>query len=243
MRTESLALKISYFQTLYQQYSRLHFTRIDDRPFAIAGLEKRLQKAFRTQGDYGIFDHGGPQRSLFHRSLLWQRAKDSPPMSPIVFPLARNVRVPSWSWMAYAGAIDYTDPPFQKADWEMKEISSPWSRGANGEVETTGHNANALLKATVRDFNVAGRREDETGLVYDTERTASDGQRTQCVILARSKEGAGRAEREKRFYVLLVARTGETTPRGEKIYRRVGAGYMLGKYITLEGLGTPGRIC
>lgn len=50
MRTTSKALKISYFQELYKQYSRLGFTRSDDRPFAIAGLEKRLLKAYGTAG-------------------------------------------------------------------------------------------------------------------------------------------------------------------------------------------------
>jgi hypothetical protein len=46
----------------------------------------------------------------------------------------------------------------------------------------------------------------------------------------------------RRYYVLLVAAAQGTTGRGEKKYRRVGAGFMLGKYITLEGDGIPARI-
>ena len=115
------ARKIAYFQGLYKQYSRLDFTRYSDRPFAIAGLEKRLQSAFNTRGAFGIFDDGDKEDGgLFHRSLLWQRGEengDLPNMPTIEFPPARKVNVPSWSWMAYRGGIDYIDPPFDQADW------------------------------------------------------------------------------------------------------------------------------
>jgi hypothetical protein len=136
MRVKSRALKIEYFQDLYKQYSRLGFTRWEDRPVAIAGLEKRLQKAFNTKGRYGIFDDGNKtDGSLFHRSLLWRRAwevdekGDGDPLVAITFPAAKNFHVPSWSWMAYKGGIDYTDPPYQTAIWETAGIIPPWTRG------------------------------------------------------------------------------------------------------------------
>jgi hypothetical protein len=49
------------------QYSRLLFSRIEDRPIAIAGLEKRLIGAFGTQGGFGVF--AAPD-GLLQRSLL-----------------------------------------------------------------------------------------------------------------------------------------------------------------------------
>lgn len=239
-RTPSRALKISYFQDLYQQYSRLQFSRDEDRPFAIAGLEKRLQKAFGTKGGYGIFDDGSGG-GLFHRSLLWQRGEDEVSMVPILFPVERNVNVPSWSWMAYKGGIGYTDPPFQTAEWEKKEIRPPWTRGGNEEAETTHKHIDMSLTATVRDFTVAGRLPAEVRLVYDTERTASDGQRPQCIIVARSKDG--KTDRDKRHYVLIVTPMQATAARGEKLYKRAGAGYMPGKYIALEKPGIAAKIC
>ncbi|KAF1960285.1 hypothetical protein CC80DRAFT_466036 [Byssothecium circinans] len=246
MRTNSRALKISYFQDLYQKYSRLNFTRDDDRPFAIAGIEKRLQVAYNTKGGYGIFDDG-PDGGLFHRSLLWKRGEDNnnkTTMRLIDFPAERNIRVPSWSWMAYSGGIEYTDPPFQAAEWEKDDISPPWTRdqeGASSSLSAPLH-LDMALNAIVRDFTVAGRSKDEANLklTYDMERTASNGTRTQCVVVARSRDE--RSYRDKTHYVLLVAQQRSGTVREEKVYRRVGAGVMPGKFITLDKPGTAARI-
>ncbi|KAF9735146.1 hypothetical protein PMIN03_007382 [Paraphaeosphaeria minitans] len=253
MRTESRALKISYFQDLYKTYSRLSFTRDDDRPFALAGIEKRLQVAYSTRGGYGIFDDG-PDGGLFHRSLLWKRSdeeKDSSEeptehkrgaMRLINFPFERNILVPSWSWMAYTGGIEYTDPPWRSADWEKDEISPPWTRKDDGTqgAQSAPHHLDMALKAVVRDFNLAGRSKEEVFLTYDVERTASDGQRTQCVIVARSRMET--SVRDKTHYVLLVAAERMALKRGEKVYKRVGAGFMPGKYIAQDVPGTPARI-
>ena len=239
------ARKIAYFQGLYKQYSRLQFSHFSDRPFAIAGLEKRLQSAFTTRGAFGIFDDGDKESGgLFHRSLLWQRGEekdDDKNLEGIDF---TGVKVPSWSWMAYKGGIDYIDPPFETADWERKEVIPPWTRGGghgNAPVETESQDGEIALLARVRDFKVAGRQPDEVKITYDAERTsASDGQITQCVIVAKIKGGSSNLLR--RYYVLLVTAMQSTTGRGEKRYRRVGAGFMSGKYITLDGDGILARI-
>ncbi|KAF1850768.1 uncharacterized protein K460DRAFT_274684, partial [Cucurbitaria berberidis CBS 394.84] len=239
------AEKIAYFQGLYKQYSRLDFTRYEDRPFAIAGLEKRLQRAFGTRGAYGIFDDGDKtDGGLFHRSLLWQRGEekgDAGNLTPIEFPPERNVRVPSWSWMAYKGGIDYIDPPFNTADWEIEEVVPPWTRGGNRDTDTAPQDGEIAIIATVRDFKVAGRQPGEVELTYDTERMrGSDGQRTQCVVVAKTK-GAS-SNQTRRYYVLLVNSMNATAGRGERFYRRVGAGVMLGKFITFDSPGIAAKI-
>ncbi|KAH7398564.1 hypothetical protein BKA66DRAFT_483928 [Pyrenochaeta sp. MPI-SDFR-AT-0127] len=235
MRTESRALKIAYFQGLYKQFSRLSFTRSYDRPFAISGLEKRLQKAFDSKGTFGIFDDNDRENpGLFHRSLLWQRDLDNDSnalLHIIDFPPDRDVHVPSWSWMAYEGAIDYCDPPFRTADWETERIRSPWNE--HHEAKSAPDASKLALTVTAHDFTVSGRLPNEVKLTYDTDKTTgSSGQRAKCVIVARSKEGASASE--KIHYVLIVASTGSHTVRGGKIYRRIGAGFMLGKYISLD---------
>ena len=240
----SRGLKIRYFQDLYEMYSRLAFSRIEDRPFAIEGVENRLRKAYGTKGGYGIFDDG-PGKGLFHRSLLWQRGADEqlPGLSAIMFPPGRKASVPTWSWMAYRGGIDYLDPPFEKTDWEKADIHPPWTRYTGDtatEADTTRDDGAVELVATARDFNVAGSRAGEVKIVYDTERDRSDGSRVQCVVVAKSKEE--RMELEKRHYVLIVVPTKLLAAGSDKIYKRVGAGYMLGKYISLEKPGTPVRI-
>jgi hypothetical protein len=237
------AEKIAYFQGLYKQYSRLNFTRYDDRPFAIAGLEKRLQNAFGTRGGYGIFDDGDkPNGGLFHRSLLWQRGEepgDAECLTPIDFPPERNIKVPSWSWMAYKGGIDFMDPKFQSADWETEELHPPWTYKHNHNVAVPAPppEQEVAITATVRNFDVAGRQAHEVKFSYDTERrTASNGQRAQCVIVAKGRES--RSDRDRKYFVLLVT----PVPGREGVYERVGVGVMLGKFIRLDGEGVAAKM-
>jgi hypothetical protein len=145
--------------------------------------------------------------------------------------------------MAYRGGIDYIDPPFDQADWERNEIIPPWTRGGNklSTADTSPQDDEVAIIARVRDFKVAGRLPEEVKITYDAERTsASDGQTPQCVIVAKMKGGSSNSLR--RYYVLLVAATQGTSGRGEKRYKRIGAGFMLGKYISLEGEGLAARI-
>ncbi|KAH7395183.1 heterokaryon incompatibility protein-domain-containing protein [Phaeosphaeria sp. MPI-PUGE-AT-0046c] len=244
MRVPSRALKIEYFQGLYKQYSRLGFTRWEDRPVAIAGLEKRLQRAFNTKGRYGIFDDGNKDDgSLFHRSLLWRRAWGTDdnnagiPLEVITFPPEKDFHVPSWSWMAYKGGIDFTDPPYRSATWETREIIPPWTRGGYQNPEI---NEDVAIAAVARDFDLKGRDPDEVKIAYDTEQ-GSEKKRVQCVIVARSNDA--RSDMDRRYYVLLVIPTQDECDNDRWVkYKRVGAGFMLGKYITLSRPGREIRI-
>ncbi|ENH62796.1 hypothetical protein FOC1_g10006259 [Fusarium oxysporum f. sp. cubense race 1] len=236
MRTQSRGLKIRYFQALYQQYSQLELSHIQDRPLAIAGLESRLRKAYRlrdddwAKGGYGIF-HDGPGHGLFHRSLLWKRSEDEPVLELIDFSRRPEDSMPTWSWMAFKGGIDYLDPPFNKVDWEMTEVESPWSRKSGGSEGTLSSHH---LKVTARPFNVAGHRPGEIELIYDNpERKAtSEGYRPKCAIVAKSKEGVDR--NEKSFYVMILIEVPNMDSQGQQVFRRLGVGRMMGKYISWE---------
>jgi hypothetical protein len=109
-------LKIQLFQSLYERYSNLDLSFDADRPIAIRGLEKRLVRTLQTVGAYGIFD------CYLHRCLLWQRS-DATLERIESF---RGRPVPSWSWMAYTGGINYMDIPFGKVTW-AKDIQSPFA--------------------------------------------------------------------------------------------------------------------
>ncbi|KAF4982594.1 hypothetical protein FZEAL_1826 [Fusarium zealandicum] len=233
MRTKSRALKIRYFQDLYRRYSHLEFSHIQDRPVAIAGLENRLRKAFWTKGGYGIFDDG-PGCGLFHRSLLWQRSEDEPVLETIDFSERPEHAMPSWSWMAFKGGIDYLDPPFQKVDWEEAEVKPPWTQTSGGSDDS---HSSHYLQVGVRSFNVAGYQPGEIRLVYDNpeRRATSEGQRPMCVIIAKLKQE--NLDQDKIHYVLIVLSTPGLTPWGQRIFTRLGVGYMPGKYIGLEGHG------
>ena len=241
MRTNSRALKIEYFQELYKLYSRLSFSRYEDRPFAIAGLEKRLRRAFDTRGGYGVFDDGNkPERGLFHRSILWQSGEKNG-LELIEFPAERNIYVPTWSWMAYKGAIDYVDIPGGSADWETNDIEEPWTRGQNRGSSSAPQDGIIGISVVVRDYTVIKHRKGEIGLTYDLpDRTrGSDGQRAQCVVVAKSTQA--RKESGKRYYVLLVAPT-QITSGGKKIYHRLGAGYLADKHVDMDAPGVKAEL-
>ncbi|KAL0929835.1 tol-like protein [Colletotrichum truncatum] len=215
--------RIYLYQIFYKQYSRLQFTRIEDRPFGIAGLEKRLIQGFGTNGGYGVFDDNS---GLLHRSLLWYRGQEEP-LERIRFSPERNESIPSWSWMAYKGGIDYLDLTGNGFDWEQKEIQSPWVGKSNEVFYTTDKGSRVKLVVTLRRFDV-----DKAAVFIDvpSERytRASD---LRCVILARSKNVIPRKERI--CYVLIVAPR-QSEMEGfdrRKVFLRVGVGYTLERYI------------
>jgi hypothetical protein len=98
---------IDFIQFLSTEYSRRGLTEKTDRCTAMSGLESRISQAKDCETRFGIFE------SFLHRSLLWQRTeeRDTDRIS------YKNQIVPSWSWMAYNGSIDFTDIPFGRVEW------------------------------------------------------------------------------------------------------------------------------
>jgi hypothetical protein len=231
--------KIRLYQDLYIQYSRLKFTRISDRPIAIAGLEKRLIHDFNTYGGFGVFDDG---RGLLRRSLLWHRGSDESTLERIVFPADRQMIIPTWSWMAYKGGIDYLELPFDGVDWEEEEIRSPWTPGSRG-VWHTGDQAGIVeLSAVAREFDFTGTTGPESKIIYDNPaRSSGPNQPVKCVVVGRLK-GAGQNERNKMHYVLLVTTNPSQVTRGGQVCERVGVGHVLGRWIKLDQPGTLVKI-
>ncbi|RYP32142.1 hypothetical protein DL767_005378 [Monosporascus sp. MG133] len=95
-------------QEVFAHYSKLSLTVLADKPVAIAGVERRLQTFYGSRSYYGVFE------KFFAESLLWWRSGKSW-LSPLIDFKAKfrewtvsGYRVPSWSWMAYAGEIGYS---------------------------------------------------------------------------------------------------------------------------------------
>ena len=122
--------RITFFRHIYEQYSRLGFTYFEDRPLAIASLEKRLLRTFESKGAFGVFE------SYLQRGLLWQRPKDfATTLTRIEF--KKGPSVPSWSWMAYRGPIQYVDIPFDGADWSKDDVETPFNTGTDSWYKRT----------------------------------------------------------------------------------------------------------
>ncbi|KAF2670438.1 HET-domain-containing protein [Microthyrium microscopicum] len=232
----NIGAKLYLFTRLYQDYSRLSFSEYTDRPVAISGLEQRLTKAFaRNHGNggsgAGIFEH----RS--HRWLLWIRAADEDvsTLERVVFDPAnfssagavtgqgpRMHAPPSWSWMAYKGAVSFLEPPKGSVRWNKAlQINLTGT-------ETTSwlHAADSLwIKAPVLELvEDASQLFDKMNLTYDIPDEAK--QRTKKVVVIGT---LGRQDDPIATQYVLVISPKEHSDTG--VYERIGAGYMPNKFL------------
>lgn len=220
--------RIRRYQELYKQYSRLGLSKPFDRPTAIDGLQRRLLRTMEVQGGFGVFD-GGVTRGLLRRSLLWCRGSDIASLSRIEFPVDR-IKVPSWSWMAYTGGIDYLDLDFGNFDWE--DIQSPWSDTTYSTTRIDTRPANIALTVTAREYDLGAAKEDEGQLVFDDPKTIEQ-RKTICVVMGKEK---GRLPQEqKKHGVLIIAPIVDMHHSGREVYERVGVGHVPGKCIGAVG--------
>ncbi|KAK4104408.1 hypothetical protein N658DRAFT_419247 [Parathielavia hyrcaniae] len=202
--------KILRCQDLFKRYSRLALTNTYDRPLAIDGLQSRILSALSSSGGFGVLDEGDRKRGLLRRSLLWYRDPGTPRLQRIVFPAHRAISaVPSWSWMAYTGGIDYITPDFNHVEWA--DVQSPWSGGS----DPAGNNA---LVAEANEYDASRAKLGEAMLIFDIPEQASP--TGTCVVLGKHKGSLLRS------YVLLVREKGHRDQDGRKIFERVGAGYL-----------------
>ncbi|KAK0648663.1 hypothetical protein B0T16DRAFT_456125 [Cercophora newfieldiana] len=234
--------KIRFYESLYQQYSRLDFTRIADRPVAIAGLEQRMVRDLGARGGFGIFDD---DRSLLQRTLLWRRGKEVAALErvPLTPGKGEALRLPSWSWMAYDGAIDFLDLPLGGVEWMEDHIHSPWTRSTTSVV--AGDVVGRRLSAVARPFLEEPVDRDGDQSVEDFEivfDAGDDAQTTgwetwRCVVVGtrRAPKGMSVPVGQRTHYFLII---GAVEGR-EGVYTRIGVGKMAGALI---GEALPDRV-
>lgn len=187
---------------------------------AIAGLQQKLIETIQVQGDYGIIEDR-ENSGWLRRSLLWCRGYLVRNLSRIVFPDHRaELRVPSWSWMAFDGGIDYLRPDFGNYDWD--EVESPWARNSNSRADMA-----LIANAWEYDLEAAGHGEDD--ITFDIPSAPKPAKRI-CVILGRAKGSLMHDTR--RHWVLVIAPTTELDCNGNMAYERVGAGYLPGRCLS-----------
>lgn len=229
--------KILLCQDLYKQYSRLQFSKQQNRPDAIAGLEKRLIETLNVRGGFGVFDdpkHPG----LLRRSLLWHRAvEECDSLEAINF--TSRICPPTWSWMMYKGAIEYLgELPFDEIEWERHDVLSPWE---NAEAKWhSSDDTSSSLGLSVHDRNFTWGMPvstEEAMMVLDIPpRTGGPDPSIKCVVLGRLR-GPPRQARDTRHFVLFVAESKRRPARKTRVLTRLGAGYLPGSWIKLDEPG------
>ncbi|KAF2500445.1 hypothetical protein BU16DRAFT_247175 [Lophium mytilinum] len=233
--------KILRYQDFYKRYSQLGLSNPYDRPMAIDGLQRRLLRTMKAKGGFGMFDEEG-NKGFLRRSLLWHRLEQDSEGRPVAntlsrikFPADRTISVvPSWSWMAYTGAIDFFKLDFGGFEWE--EIRPPWSRSPSNGLQSDRGDSVALT-AVVRGFDPDAAVEGEGILVIDS-LGGSEQSKTMCVVLGIEKDVPTKKVKcaeDKIHFFLVVTPTGGLDRNGSKRFERVGAGYLPRKCI-----GPPG---
>ncbi|KAK4235827.1 heterokaryon incompatibility protein-domain-containing protein [Achaetomium macrosporum] len=228
--------RISLFQQLFALYSRLALTEPTDRPLAIAGLESRLARTLKTSAVHGIFVR------YLHRSLLWCRAGKRP-LQRIQFPPGRGV--PTWSWMAYKGEIDYMQLPFSGMEWYGAISDSFHVNTGQFTEDTTGledrKQGRAVFEVTVRKFDV-NDEESADSLHLDAADYASmkDKEKLRCVVLGRDKPTSHSGGQEY-YYVLIVMPVGAPGNQEYATLERVGVGRLLRSHLMLSEPGLRAR--
>lgn len=191
---------------------------------AIDSLQTRIMATLDVQGGYGVFDKGDIDKGLLRRSLLWRRGEDSSALSRIDFQPGRAVsHVPSWSWMAYIGGIDYIRPKFGAVRWE--KLISPWSRGGYAPQMDGNRSGDLSLIAKVQGFELHQDGNEDSLIVFDSPQQGA----FECVVLGKD-EGEQSLE-DKKHYLLVVKAMNRQDGSGKMVYERVGAGCLPGRCI------------
>ena len=220
----TLGSQIHLFTKIFQRYSRLEFSHIEDRPIAIDGLMDRLTDAFQTQSIAGLF------KTFWGRCLLWKRAEDVARLKRIPRG-AHTKKVPlNWSWMAHEGGIAFLEPKGDSMDWNEEGIQLPFAtRPQLSWLKTSYSHASNAIVANAFDFDhLDNGKNGESYMSYD-DGEPSPPAPVKCVIIG-SEKGHTMNSTTRKHYVVLVSRI---VPTDDEMYERVGVGYMLEKSIKL----------
>ncbi|KAK3360571.1 heterokaryon incompatibility protein-domain-containing protein [Lasiosphaeria hispida] len=210
--------RIAPLQTLFEAYTAMNLTVATDRSVAISGLERRLASGFEGIAAYGALE------CYIHRSLLWQRTGETP-LRRIKYPGKRSI--PSWSWMAYDGAIQYLDVPKEGIEWNHFVSFAP----ARNLIASTPENNRVSineLKVGVSALCVTEIQKDHSGMTLDNP-GATDFGELACVVIGRSITSGGSRGGDVELYVLFVR---SVFMDG---YQRVGAGRIQESHLATKG--------
>ncbi|KAF2201403.1 HET-domain-containing protein [Delitschia confertaspora ATCC 74209] len=210
---------VNFITSLFQDYSKRSPTVLTDRCVAISGLEDRIKDVLNCKSRYGIF------QKYLHRNLLWKASEEK------VKKIAYEHHVPSWSWMAYSGGIQFMNIPFNTVDWidnlrfdeececDHAIVSNVW-KFENCMIELHG----ALYKISDSDGMPRG------WVQYDVE-AGEELDKEGCIVVGRIKDNENDALGIKKYYILVVRPTSVDAE-----YKRVGIGLIQIEYLVSWGV-------
>jgi hypothetical protein len=126
-----------------------------------------------------------------------------------------NQEVPSWSWMACSGGIEFMEIQMGSVDW-VKALAFDTERDSAALITDVGKFLDCTMKpeddrCIVLDIST----NNEAGWIRHDIKSGAEGLENHCVVVGRTEDSSV----EQQFYVLVVVSTG-----GNDEYRRIGVG-------------------
>ncbi|WAO97154.1 HET domain-containing protein [Fusarium falciforme] len=236
---------VHFVRFLFRKYSTSGLTFESDRDVAIYSLVERMRHSLRSEVRYGIV------RCFLSPLLLWKRTNED--KTAMINYGDRTV--PSWSWMAYPGGIDFISdtqkrlmvPPSAYLDFTDDEdtltvqvrrfkdcrIASRNARTAFAWTRKVGFSWFDLADRIGQDgkqyaifaSNVFAWTRKVGSLWFDV---ADRIEFKQCVVVGMGDDD-GRKDPQKTYYFILVREKQD----GEG-YERLGVGKVEGRYVSRE---------
>jgi len=196
---------VEFIHFLFQNYSKRGLTEPTDRRVAASGLEARIAGALHSNSKHGIFE------KHLHRNLLWQTSDKR--TKRIAY--TNNQEVPSWSWMACGGGIEFIEVRFGNVSW-VKALAFDAERDSAALIADVGKFRDYTMKSKGdRCIILDTSTHKKLGWIrYDIE-SGAEGSENHCVVVGRTEVSSV----EQQFYVLVIVPTGK-----DGVYRRVGVG-------------------
>lgn len=210
---------LHFLQSFLEDYSKRGLSKPTDRAVALSGLAARVEATLICKERYGIFD------LYLCRNLLWQRSDLQKKRIDY-----EATQVPSWSWMAYEGGIQFiplTDLPYGELD-VFEDLQ--FAKGVKGALITKVwvfkgcHLNREASSETARQHIMDSSGTKRGWVMYDVE-DGKDFCQERCVVVGRSR--LSRTSNSRDYHILVVRQRGR---EGNK-YERVGIGSIQQGYV------------
>jgi hypothetical protein len=202
---------VEFIHFLFENYSKRGLTEPTDRRVAASGLEARIAGGLHCNNKYGIFE------KHLHRNLLWQTSDEQ--TERIAY--TNNQEVPSWSWMACSGGIEFMEVQMGLVSW-VKALVFDTGRDSAALITDVGKFLDCTMKSEVdRCIVLDIFTNKEAGWIRYDIKSGAEGSGNHCVVVGRTENRRRTVNSlvEQQFYVLVVVLTGK-----DGVYRRVGVG-------------------
>ncbi|GAB1311930.1 hypothetical protein MFIFM68171_02140 [Madurella fahalii] len=208
-------LTADFVQFLFKKYSVSDLTVPTDRDIAIYSLVERIGQVLKTEVRYGIFD-------CFRGCLLlWKRTQENK-TARISY---RDRTVPSWSWMAYSGGIDFITDMRQDLIVPRRIDLSFIDNGKALDVKVRHFGGNCRMEQKGEEHAIFDGTEEVGSCWFDV---AGWIEFKHCVVV-----GVDRYDKEegarKTYYVLVVGKKD-----GSGRYERLGVGKVEAQYVSID---------